>query len=262
MFICVCVCVCEIGKKILERSEITFGNRKFVQSGDTTIVVFYLQFSTTVFPLINKDKKIFQIIPTLTPKNKRKKAIIMHSTISRTNSVLSVTFVAVASCAFLMGFLSYLRHEYIFPAQPTGTITVVDNRVHNIIQRHPQQHTSTQVLQQAVLFFDINADFTECFDWNTKQVFVYVVAEYATKKHVVNQVTLFDRIITKKEEAKLELTRDAKYPLTHIAGKGLSNNPNMTLKLKYHIMCNSGVTHTKEVPSATVSFKMPKVNHH
>ena len=186
----------------------------------------------------------------------------MHSTISRANSVFSVTFVAVASCAFMMGLFSYLRHEYVFPSQPTGTINVVENRVHNIIQRHPQQPTSTEILQQAHIFFDINADFTDCFDWNTKQVFVYVVAEYATKKHPVNQVTLFDRIITSKDDAQLVISRDAKYPLTHISNKGISNNPNVTLKLKYHIMCHSGVTHTKDVSSATVSLKMPKLNQH
>ena len=184
----------------------------------------------------------------------------MHSGISRTNSVISVTFVAVASCAFIMGLVSYMRHEYFFPSQPTGTINVVENRVHNIMQRHPQAPTSTQLLQQAHIFFDINADFTDCFDWNTKLVFVYVVAEYGTKKHPSNQVTLFDKIIKNKEDAVLELSHQAKYPLTHIADRGLSNNPNVTLKLKYHIMCHSGVTHTKDVSSATVSLKMPKVN--
>ncbi len=183
----------------------------------------------------------------------------MHSTLSRANSVLSVTFVAVASCAFLMGSFSYLRHEYLFPSQPTGTITVVENRVDNVIMAHPQLHSSTQVVQRGVLLLDIDADFTDCFDWNTKQVFVYVVAEYSTKTHPVNQATLYDHIITSKDNAILQLRRAADYPLVHIESHGLSGNSNLTLKLKYHIMCHSGVTHTKDVPSATVTLKMPDV---
>ncbi|KAG0187798.1 Signal peptidase complex subunit 3 [Apophysomyces sp. BC1034] len=33
------------------------------------------------------------------------------------------------------------------------------------------------------LSFDLDADFTPLFDWNTKQVFVTVVAEYESKSH-------------------------------------------------------------------------------
>lgn len=119
-------------------------------------------------------------------------------------------------------------------------------------------HTSTQAVERAVVLFDLEADFSDCFDWNTKQVFVYVIAEYSTPEHSINQATLFDQIIRSGSEDKtIKASNAAEYPLQHITSRGLAENSNVTLKLKYHVMCHSGVTHTKEVPSATITFKMP-----
>jgi len=38
------------------------------------------------------------------------------------------------------------------------------------------------------MHFDLNADLTPVFNWNVKQLFVYLVAEYKTKNNQVNQV--------------------------------------------------------------------------
>ena len=39
-----------------------------------------------------------------------------------------------------------------------------------------------------VLRFDLSADMSPVFNWNVKQLFVYLIAEYTSKKHEVNQV--------------------------------------------------------------------------
>lgn len=181
----------------------------------------------------------------------------MHSIATRLNAVLSVTFMAVTTCAVAMGVLSYLRHEFLWPATPTGNITIVETRVDDVMMAHPQMHTATMQVERAIVLFDLDADFTDCFDWNTKQVFVYVVAEYAAPGFPENHVTLYDHILTSASDAKLSLRRAADYPLIHIAQRGLAGNTNMTIRLKYHIMCHSGVTHTKDVPAATLTLSMP-----
>ncbi|CAM0140187.1 Signal peptidase complex subunit 3 [Umbelopsis sp. WA50703] len=53
--------------------------------------------------------------------------------------------------------------------------------------------------------FDLDADLSDLFNWNTKQLFVSVVAEYETKTHNKNQVVIWDKIIRNKESAKLSL---------------------------------------------------------
>lgn len=73
------------------------------------------------------------------------------------------------------------------------------------VNRKPKENSKIQ--------FDMDADLTPLFNWNTKQVFVYLTAEYAGKKDgSSNKVTYWDKIIMSKEDAKIHL-RDqrAKY---------------------------------------------------
>ncbi|ORY05128.1 signal peptidase 22 kDa subunit [Basidiobolus meristosporus CBS 931.73] len=55
------------------------------------------------------------------------------------------------------------------------------------------------------LKFDLEADLSSLFRWNTKQLFVYVVAEYESSKYGVNQIVLWDRIIQSADDAKFKL---------------------------------------------------------
>jgi len=51
----------------------------------------------------------------------------------------------------------------------------------------------------AMLNLNIQADMSPVFNWNVKQLFVYLVAEYSTMKNVVNQVVLWDKIIMRED---------------------------------------------------------------
>ena len=54
---------------------------------------------------------------------------------------------------------------------------------------------------EAYLAFELSADLTSAFSWNTKELFVFLGAEYESKGRKVNQVSLWDRTIESKEEA-------------------------------------------------------------
>ena len=54
------------------------------------------------------------------------------------------------------------------------------------------------------LTFDLKADLTPLFNWNVKQLFLYLTAEYETQANVVNQVVLWDKIIQRGENAVLD----------------------------------------------------------
>ncbi|CEP64949.1 signal peptidase complex subunit SPC3 LALA0_S15e01024g [Lachancea lanzarotensis] len=57
------------------------------------------------------------------------------------------------------------------------------------------------------LTFDLDADLTPLFNWNTKQIFAYVTATYngKLKKDVKSEVTFWDTIITDKAKAHITL---------------------------------------------------------
>lgn len=65
--------------------------------------------------------------------------------------------------------------------------------------------------ENARFTFDLDADLTPLFNWNTKQVFAYVTIDYKTtsKPNYVNDnsLVIWDKIITSPEDAKLELTQ-------------------------------------------------------
>ena len=63
-----------------------------------------------------------------------------------------------------------------------------------------QLHTLKSLKQhggvdRALFSFDLHVDLTPAFHWNTKQLFVYVVAVYETDNNKTNQVVVWDKIV-------------------------------------------------------------------
>tara|TARA_B110000090_G_C13127508_1_gene348758 strand:- start:125 stop:499 length:375 start_codon:yes stop_codon:yes gene_type:complete len=67
-------------------------------------------------------------------------------------------------------------------------------------------------VDRALLSFDIHADLRPAFHWNLKQLFVYVVAEYESKKNPLNQVVIWDKIIESEGDALLKVSADRSSP--------------------------------------------------
>ena len=57
-------------------------------------------------------------------------------------------------------------------------------------------------IKMSSLYFQ--ADLSPLFNWNVKQLFLYLTAEYETKTNKVNQVVLWDKIIQRGENAVLD----------------------------------------------------------
>ena len=92
--------------------------------------------------------------------------------------------------ASLCAFSTYLH-------TPTPAVTTL--RVNTL--RSLKNHNG---VDRALLSFDLQADLTPAFHWNLKQLFVFVLAEYYTESNVLNQVILWDKIVTSEEEARLD----------------------------------------------------------
>ena len=60
------------------------------------------------------------------------------------------------------------------------------------------------IFHKLILFFLLQADLNPLFNWNVKQLFLYLTAEYETPNNKLNQVVLWDKIILRGENALLD----------------------------------------------------------
>ncbi|KAK2743528.1 hypothetical protein FQN57_004825 [Myotisia sp. PD_48] len=120
----------------------------------------------------------------------------MHSLSNRFQTV----FGFFTTVAFVLGLLT--ATSVIFhPANP-----VVDVQLSNlqVIKGRPHYY-STKREEYAKIQFDLDADFSSLFNWNTKQVFVYVLARYPSPVPFANQTTttsesiIWDNIISARD---------------------------------------------------------------
>jgi signal peptidase complex subunit 3 len=176
----------------------------------------------------------------------------MHSVPARLNSIVSMALTALGLCAALMAAVTFVNETYLAPSRPTGTLIARPTPVQKMDLAHPLKRSAVRPIERSIVFLDVEADFTPAFNWNTKQVYVYAVAHYATANMPRNEVTLWDTIITSAAEAKLSLPRVADYYFDDYAQT--LKGSNVTVRLWYHIMSHSGFTFTREVVEAATSF--------
>ncbi|NXY73680.1 SPCS3 peptidase, partial [Glareola pratincola] len=99
--------------------------------------------------------------------------------------------------------------------------------------------------------FDITADILNgkkwfanglnIFDWNVKQLFLYLSAEYSTKNNALNQVVLWDKIILRGDNPRLFLKDMKSKYFFFDDGNGLKGNKNVTLTLSWNVVPNAGI---------------------
>lgn len=90
--------------------------------------------------------------------------------------------------------------------------------------------------QNSRVAFDIETDLSPLFNWNTKQIFVYLTAEYSgsERQETISEVTYWDKIITSQDDAQLNLKgHKSKYSVWDLEEK--LEGREMTFKLKWNI---------------------------
>ncbi|XP_020265596.1 signal peptidase complex subunit 3B-like [Asparagus officinalis] len=148
----------------------------------------------------------------------------MHSVGYRANAL--VTF-ALTILAVMCGFAS-LSDNFNAP-NPTADVQVLNI---NWFQKQPNGN------DEVSLTLNISADLQSMFTWNTKQVFVFVAAEYETPQNALNQVSLWDGIIPSKEHAKFRIHTTNKYRLIDQGNNLRGKEFNLTLH--WHVMPKTG----------------------
>eukprot|EP00808_Paulinella_micropora_P002730 g81618.t1 len=151
----------------------------------------------------------------------------MNSIFSRAHVLfffaLSMLAVAAAACA-----LSYFAFD--------PPVQVELPKVEVLALRPMHRYIKGDI---AIMELAIESDLTALWNWNVKQVFVWVTAQYVTKNSVNNTVVLWDRIIQYEDEAYLSIEEEeVEYPLIDV-DKDLRSLP-VQLTLQWDVMPNVG----------------------
>ncbi|GLB37087.1 putative signal peptidase subunit [Lyophyllum shimeji] len=126
--------------------------------------------------------------------------------------------------------------SFLFTADPKGGLQIASVKVYPASKRH---HTSKKQ-ELAFVNFNITADLTPLFHWNTKQLFLYLEAEYTNSQGVKNEVVIWDRIVRRKEDAVINAVGKNKYMFRELSST-FKNVAPAHYALKYNVMPYVGV---------------------
>ncbi|EMG46067.1 SPC3 Signal peptidase complex subunit 3 [Candida maltosa Xu316] len=159
----------------------------------------------------------------------------MFNLVSRAQAAANVALtssIVISSVVILLTLLQLYRDNVwsldttsISNIKPTASIK--KSFQYGSLNRNPKENAKIQ--------FDLHTDLTPLFNWNTKQIFVYLTAEYPGKSEgSSNKVTFWDKIITDKQNAKLDLINQrGKYSVWDVEKSFRGRNA--TVKLEWNI---------------------------
>ncbi|KAF8302078.1 signal peptidase subunit [Clavulina sp. PMI_390] len=178
----------------------------------------------------------------------------MFSAYQRVNSLSSL----LSSC--LLGLLGAIAlSSFVFTNQATGTVSLEPLKVRfGASGRFPAQ-------EWAFVRFDVDSDLTPLFNWNTKQLFVYLAAEYTNSKGVSNDVVLWDRIVLRKEDAHLKIAGAKNKYAFRDYSRSFRNATDVVFSLRYNVMpyvgvLTEGVAARSDRDSTVAAMKFPELS--
>ncbi|KAF9904598.1 hypothetical protein BX616_001245 [Lobosporangium transversale] len=176
----------------------------------------------------------------------------MNNLQNRANAVLAFSISAIFC---LLGAIAL--SSLVIPSQPSGSVGLDSIKV--LTGRYDKNWVDyrTRDNEFANTVMHIDADLSSLFHWNTKQLFVYVVAEYSTPTHLKNEIVLWDTIIKRKSAAVIRKKGiKNKYSLIDVNKKWTNVNANVSLH--WNIVPYVGfMTYGRSQASEPYAFPLP-----
>jgi len=155
----------------------------------------------------------------------------MHSAFTRSHALAAYTVSVLAGLTFVC-FATTAFRDY----SANATINTVTVLVRNV----PDYSASREKNDMGFMIFDLKADLRPLFNWNVKQLFLYLTAEYETPNNKLNQVVIWDKIIQRGENSVLDHKNIRPKYYFWDDGNGLKGNNNVTLTLSWNVIPNAG----------------------
>ncbi|CCC70224.1 hypothetical protein NCAS_0E01540 [Naumovozyma castellii] len=142
-----------------------------------------------------------------------------------TFSLVIIAFVVASSWIQLLYPSNVFQNTTSAIANVTPSMTLRTSRYYGSQNGKPKENVRVS--------FDLESDFSPLFNWNTKQIFVYLTANYNSSGSI-NEVTFWDDIITSKDKALVQLKNaKSKYTVWDLES-GLSGKE-LDFKLHWNI---------------------------
>ncbi|XP_039546812.1 signal peptidase complex subunit 3 [Pimephales promelas] len=156
----------------------------------------------------------------------------MNTVLSRANSLFAFSLSVMAALTFGC-FITTAFKDRSVP---------VDIHVSKVMIKNVDDFTGPRERSDlGFVTFDLSANLRPIFDWNVKELFLYLTAEYTTKSNALNQVVLWDRIVLRGDNTKLNLKEVKSKYFFFDDGNGLRSNKNITLTLSWNVVPNAGI---------------------
>ncbi len=178
----------------------------------------------------------------------------MFSIVQRFQAISNdaLTYSIYVSIAIVAVFLAQLHLDNAANVPSTinniqAKSTIKSSRSFGSVNKKPKENTR--------LTFDLDTDLSPLFNWNTKQVFVYLTAEYPGKANLSgNKVTYWDKIITSKDNAVLSLKNQrSKYHVWDVEKSFRGRDA--VVKLEWSIQPHIGpLVYGSTVSDSTIQF--------
>ncbi|KEF51514.1 uncharacterized protein A1O9_12431 [Exophiala aquamarina CBS 119918] len=117
----------------------------------------------------------------------------MHNTLNR----LQTTFGFFTTCAFTLAAIIAALSLVPIPAQTSSPSASIAVRNVQVVKGRPHYYSEKRE-EYAQIRFDLDADLSSLFNWNTKQLFVYVTVNYPSSKDGksgMSEAVIWDAII-------------------------------------------------------------------
>ncbi|RNA25254.1 signal peptidase complex subunit 3-like [Brachionus plicatilis] len=155
----------------------------------------------------------------------------MHSLLSRANALFAFTLTVTGVLAFGLFLTTFIYEQ-------NGTVKI--NSAKATVKHLTEFGAGKKKNDIGFFNFDLDADFEPLFNWNVKQLFLYLTAEYTTPRNKLNEVVLWDKIVLKGDNYKLKMRNAKTKYFFWDDGTGLKGNKNVTLYLTWNIIPNVG----------------------
>ncbi|KZT63685.1 signal peptidase 22 kDa subunit [Daedalea quercina L-15889] len=178
----------------------------------------------------------------------------MHTIYSRVNNVSAFLSSCLMGLVLAVALTSALYQTYQSP--PVGELVVNSVKVLPGKGRYMRKYGSRQQ-DFAFVNFNLTADLSPLFHWNTKQLFLYVSAEYTDQQGTANEVVIWDRIVRRKDDANIDSTFMNKYHLKDMSTT-FRNVPPAHYTLKYNVMPYVGLLAWGEAARTSQPIPFPE----
>ncbi|KAJ7065038.1 signal peptidase 22 kDa subunit [Mycena amicta] len=175
----------------------------------------------------------------------------MHTIFARVNNLSALLSSCIMGLLATIALSSMLFSYFEAPLQG-GSVTLNGVKVkHGKGRQYRFEH--------AFVDFEIDSDLSPLFNWNTKQLFLYLDAEYTNAKGVKNAVVIWDSIVRRKEDANIQVKGRQKYHFKDVSG---FRDASAIYTLRYNVMPWVGALTYGTAGSTNGSIPFPPMINH